>query len=110
VGQGRTEIDWRGRHGLALALAPAVGVLLIEAANWVFVALSGTQSTLRDSFFVLLIGAGAGILAPLLILATRQENPGFWCVVSVCVSSLGIFFGFLLWLGAFGTVCHGCLD
>jgi hypothetical protein len=93
-------------HGLALALAPALVILVVEGATWILAALGGYEAPIAEALYFLLFGgAGFGLFAPVVILATRQDDAGMWCLVSVCATALAGFFGFLLWLGALGTVC-----
>jgi steroid 5-alpha reductase family enzyme len=101
------------RHGFALAVAPAILVVIVEGFAWIVAALTGLEGPVDAAFCLLPLGAVAGVVALILILTTHQQEAGMWCVVSVCATSLGLFFGFLLWLGAFGTTCggsYGCFN
>jgi hypothetical protein len=53
------------------------------------------------------IGLVAAIAAPFVILATRQEGPVSWGIVSLRVSFIGLLIGFfLLWAAAL-SACTG---
>jgi hypothetical protein len=97
----------RRRHGFALAVAPALFVVLVEGAAWVLAALSDLQNPIGKAFYALPLGVVGGVLAPIFILMTRQKDATTWSIISVCVTCLGLFVAVLLWFGAVGTACGG---
>jgi hypothetical protein len=102
--------EWVGRNlDWLVAVAPGAVGLVVGAISPGVSALFG-QGVLEALLIGLLLCVVAGVAAPFVVLALRRRNSLTWFIVSPCVSVLGLYFGFLLWLAALSAVCDNCFS
>lgn len=77
-----------------------------------YAALTGELEPFGPIIYALPLAALAGVLVPILMVVTRQNDAFAWSIVSLCVTVFGLFIGFFLWLAAATIGCggpEGCL-
>lgn len=94
-----------------IAISPALFLLIVEGAVWALSAATEWGGWIVVGMLGLAAGILAGILAVPLIALRDEEGAVAWSVVSVCLSILGVLFGFIFWLEAMTVACSGhCFD
>ena len=94
-----------------IAVSPALFLILVEGAIWALSAATSWGGWIVVGMLALAAGVLAGILAVPLILVRDDKDRVAWSVVSVCLSVLGVLFGFIFWLEALTVGCGGhCFD
>jgi hypothetical protein len=100
-----------GGGGWAIAGAPGAFVLLAELLALIATSLTGSEVPLEVGGTALVLGAIAGVLAPVAIVVTRRRDALLWAVVSVCATFLAVAAGALLLFGAAVSACGpNCLS
>jgi hypothetical protein len=90
-----------------IAVAPALFVVALEGFVWLMSAINGWGGWIGLGAIGLFGGALFGIVAVPLILVAEARDRVMWSVVSVCLTVLGLLFGFIFLLQALQVACGG---
>jgi hypothetical protein len=83
----------------------------VEAAFAIFVAITNSGGPAEVAATALVIGALAGITAPVVLVVTGRRDALIWSVISVCLTFLALVVGSVILLASDAAVCgHGCLS
>ena len=97
-----------GDRGWLIAIAPGAFAFVFEALAWIAAALTGSEVPAWLGLCAYGIAIVAGVGAPIALVITRRRDAVMWAVISICVSVLGLFFGFIFYFQAGIVNCHDC--
>jgi hypothetical protein len=91
---------------------PGLLVLVAEGIIWGLSAATGWGVWIEMGFPVLMLGVISAIIAfPAIMVSSNLEHRWSWGIASLCISALGVLFGFIFFLGAMSVGCGGtCFD
>ena len=88
-----------------IAYFPGLLVFVVQGVLWGLAAATDWSVWLVFGGATMLAGALAAILAFPITIEISRENRWAWAVASLCISALGLFFGFIFWIEAARAVC-----